>query len=186
VTKRALVLLALTACTETAAVPPAASSSARPSSKPSASVSASAPAPGAGAEKKSTRVEGLGYTGVIFTDGARGFGLLELAGEKIIGTFTPTPDDVAKLEAGVFDYLKAHPSPQSPKLHEKLASYKRQYLGLTVGRHHRPIVYANFFCRGDHWEERVVAVKDGGDCYFQIAFELRTSTFSDLMVNGEA
>ena len=39
---------------------------------------------------------------------------------------------------------------------------------------------------GLHWRKEWVLVMDGGDCFFQLQFDVESGTFTALMVNGEA
>lgn len=48
--------------------------------------------------------------------------------------------------------------------------------------------YGNFFCTdsGMNWTYEWIFILDGGDCYFQLQFDVESSTFTELTVNGEA
>jgi hypothetical protein len=48
--------------------------------------------------------------------------------------------------------------------------------------------YGNFFCTdsGMNWTYEWIFIVDGGDCYFQLQFDVESSTFTELTVNGEA
>jgi hypothetical protein len=78
------------------------------------------------------------------------------------------------------------PPPAKPPLWKRAFAYKRQYVGLVkAGRH---VIWGNFFCtppRAD-WRHEPAMVDDGGDCYFQVEYDVDTGRFSGLMVNGEA
>jgi hypothetical protein len=39
---------------------------------------------------------------------------------------------------------------------------------------------------GMDWRQNVISVEDGGECYFQVEYDLESGTFIWLMVNGEA
>jgi hypothetical protein len=122
--------------------------------------------------------------------------------------WTPTVADVEKLEARLPRYLREQldrppprvkgkgkrkdaaleppPRPKVP-LAERVAAYKRQYVGLLKDGHR--VVWANFFCDVDShtsWRKSPVDVDDGGDCYFQVEYDLDADTLSNLAVNGEA
>lgn len=98
----------------------------------------------------------------------------------------PGRDDVLLFEEGLEDHLRKARDRRSPELWRKLGSYKRQYVG--VMENGRKVIYANFFCDAlrINWTTRPVAVEDGGDCYFQIKYEVETKRYRDLHINGEA
>jgi hypothetical protein len=121
--------------------------------------------------------------------------------------WTPSTADVLKMEAGLPAYLReqlsptppkdrraprAHrpalepPPPARPPLWEKAGGYKRQYIGLVKNK--RRLIWGNFFCSAPSpdWRREPVGVHDGGDCYFQVLYDVDTGRFSELMVNGEA
>src|SRR5918912_447727 len=101
--------------------------------------------------------------------------------------WTPTKDDVRKLEEKIEFYLRKVSDRRSPALWSKLADYRRQYAGVVENGHKK--IYANFFCKTAQitdWKMNPVAVKDGGDCFFQIKFDVDAGTFSNLYINGNA
>ena len=101
--------------------------------------------------------------------------------------WTPTKEDVAKLEEKIEFHLRKVSDRRSPALWSKLRDYKRQYAGIVEGGRRK--IYANFFCNSakiTDWKIRPVAVEDGGDCFFQIKYDIEAGTFSDLYINGEA
>lgn len=102
------------------------------------------------------------------------------------GYWTPAERDVLGLEAGLAAFLRAAAPAASPELWQKQSSYKRQYAGLVVDG--RRLVYASFFCTtpGDEWRRRVLFVMDGGDCYFQLTYDVERGVYGELMVNGES
>lgn len=102
------------------------------------------------------------------------------------GYWTPGEADVLALEAGLAAFLQAAAPEASPELWRKQPTYKRQYAGLL--RDGRRLVYASFFCdtHGEAWRREPLFVLDGGDCFFQLTFDVERGTYGDLMVNGEA
>lgn len=102
------------------------------------------------------------------------------------GYWTPAEADVQALEAGLVTFLQASPPQASPMLWEKQSTYRRQYAGLL--RDGQRLVYASFFCDtlGEDWQREIVFVLDGGDCYFQITYDVERGTYGNLMVNGES
>jgi hypothetical protein len=69
---------------------------------------------------------------------------------------------------------------------ERLDEYQRQYIGLE--RNGKQIIYGNYFCdnMGKNWRSEIVFVLDGGDCYFQVEYDVESGTFTKLLVNGES
>ena len=106
--------------------------------------------------------------------------------------WTPALADVLALEQRLPDFLHAQldrqlrPSAGKDPLWERAKTYKRQYLGVRPKG--RRVVFANFFCRdfGKDWRTEPVVVKDGGDCYFSVDYDVDKGSFSNLMINGEA
>jgi hypothetical protein len=106
--------------------------------------------------------------------------------------WTPAQDDVLALEKALPDHLRTELTRQRTQarskvpLWERAPTYKRQYAG--VRRNGRRIVHANFFCRdyGKNWRTEPIVVKDGGDRYFNIDYDVEKKTFANLSINGEA
>jgi len=101
--------------------------------------------------------------------------------------WTPTNDDIGVLENALPTYLKSH-SPQSGTA-VNLANYRRQYFGCT--KNGRKVVFVNAFCgnadeRHKGWRNRIVFVKDGGECCFQVIYDVEKGNFSSLHYNGYA
>jgi hypothetical protein len=98
--------------------------------------------------------------------------------------WNPTKDDVLKAEEQIETYLKTD-AKLYPNIWRKLPNYKRQYLGIIVNGHKR--IFCNFFCFNDEpLTDKPVFWKDGGDCYFQIEYDLNDAKCYNLRVNGEA
>jgi hypothetical protein len=133
-----------------------------------------------------------GVTGQVaivpITDG--GFQLLRiLCGQSGAPGFTPTQDEVRKAEAGLVAYLQQSAPAKAAMLWQKADEYRRQYGGVIVGKGkaaQRKLIM-NASCRDNNqeWLRRVIAVKDGGRCYYQLTFDLSSATFSNLQINGE-
>ena len=107
--------------------------------------------------------------------------------------WTPALADVRALEQRLPDYLRRHLPPGYWEFHskdrplwERAPGYKRQYVGIR--KNGRRAIYANFFCDDDspNWRTTPVDVDDGGDCYFQVEYDVDKATFSDLSINGDA
>ncbi len=108
------------------------------------------------------------------------------------GTFSdywmPGPDDIAALEGQLGAYLQTHATQffGHPTVWEQLDEYHRQYVGLVVDG--KPLIYGNFFCTETEtdWLNEWVIVLDGGDCFFQVTFDVEGQMFIRLQVNGES
>lgn len=102
------------------------------------------------------------------------------------GFWTPSEDDIFKLEEGLAEYLSQNSSYffSQPPAWERLNEYQRQFIGLERGG--RQIIYGNYFCNsgGVNWWEKLVIVEDGGDCFFQIEYDVESEMFIKLLVNG--
>jgi hypothetical protein len=110
------------------------------------------------------------------------------SGAEIEGYWTPTEQDILLLEENLPSFLLENSTSfrRKPPVWEQLDTYKRQYAGLIMNG--RKIIYGNFFCSdpGTDWKEEWLFVMDGGDCFFQLQFDVASGTFSGLMVNGDA
>ena len=117
-----------------------------------------------------------------------GLGSWLLTGTQIEAYWTPTEEDVLLLEENLPSFLQEHSTSfrRDPPVWEQLDKYKRQYAGLVING--RNIIYGNFFCSdpGPGWKEQWPFVMDGGDCFFQLQFDIANITFSGLTVNGDA
>ena len=117
-----------------------------------------------------------------------GIGTWLASAEEVEGYWTPTEEDVLLLEDKIPSFLREHSNSfrREPPVWEQLDNYKRQYAGLILNG--RRIIYGNFFCsdRGTDWKQDWVFVMDGGDCFFQLQFDVESRTFNGLMVNGDA
>jgi hypothetical protein len=108
--------------------------------------------------------------------------------------WTPARADVLALEQRLPEYMRVeldrqarardYPIDKKNPLWERAKTYKRQYVGIR--RQKQRIVYANFFCNasGSNWRTTPVDVDDGGDCYFQVEYDVDKRTFADLSLNG--
>lgn len=110
-------------------------------------------------------------------------GMVTSANEKLTGFWTPNLESVQSFEAGLLSYLEKSPPKMSPNLAQKSIKYKRQYIGFLEGE--KKLIYGNFICIPlEGWTELFVEIAGGGDCFFQIVFDVQTQTYSDLSVNG--
>ena len=112
-----------------------------------------------------------------------------LVSEPDLGEYwTPTEEEILGLEGQLGTFLRQNSAAfnRQPPVWEQLENYKRQYAGLTIKG--RQVIHGNFFCTdtGLDWTQEWVLVFDGGDCFFQLQFDMESGSFIDLMVNGEA
>jgi hypothetical protein len=96
-------------------------------------------------------------------------------------TWTPTVRDVEVVEGALEEYVDENPDLGI----DDLDTYVRQYLG-TGDR--AGIVSINGLCDADafNWQEELVAVEDGGSCFWNAEFSFFTLSFDSFQVNGEA
>ena len=68
-----------------------------------------------------------------------------------------------------------------------LTRYKRQYMA-SINSKGEKEVWVNCFCDtwDKNWRKKLIFVKDGGNCYFNLKINLTTGQYYELMVNGEA
>jgi len=104
------------------------------------------------------------------------------------GLWTPSVDDILKLEEILPEYLSQNSSQfyRQPPVWQRLDEYQRQYIGLERGE--KQIIYGNYFCNnsGVDWQQNLVLVEDGGECFFHVEFDVDSGEFIKLRVNGES
>ena len=104
------------------------------------------------------------------------------------GYWTPTEAQVKILEAALPAYLQDNSQLfyRQPPVWERLNGYNRQYVGLIEAN--KQVIFANFFCQdmGVDWRKEPVEILDGGECYFQVKFDIASQSFFSIIVNGEA
>lgn len=104
------------------------------------------------------------------------------------GYWTPSVDDILKIEENIAEYLSQNSNKfyWQPPVWQRLDEYQRQYIGLERGG--KQIIYGNYFCEGgnSNWRNEFVFAIDGGECYFQVEYDLQSGLFIKLQVNGEA
>lgn len=130
-------------------------------------------------------VNGPGYRGAIVPAGQVADYVRWLSGETVQGAWTPTPEQVAELEAALPGFIQTLSS-VSPDLDDRLPRYQRHYLGYVADGH--AYLMVNAFCSipggGSIFEP--VAVLDGGDCFFYAVWDPAAGAFVGFHVNGEA
>jgi len=101
--------------------------------------------------------------------------------------WTPSTEEIARLEVQLKPYLEGVATPEARVIAAKLGRYKRQYLGYTDGG--KKWIFVNSFCdwKDDgFWRDRLIIVKDGGTCFFKVRYDVSSSRFDQLQINGEA
>lgn len=153
---------------------------------PSSTVEAPAP--------QTTLIEAENYQGVLFNAAEAQRQRLDAPiTTDTLDFWSPSIADVERLESQILPALVAHErlsdgvgwEPVQP-LEVSLPDYTRQYFGYLTNDGER-VIYASFFCDVPVEELTVgLGVADGGDCFFQIHYNIDTDEYFDLHVNGEA
>ncbi|HEV8200276.1 MAG TPA: hypothetical protein VGS03_09665 [Candidatus Polarisedimenticolia bacterium] len=102
---------------------------------------------------------------------------------KVTGSWTPTTAEVLRAEDGLAKFLAG----AAPALAVKYSTFVRQYTGFVVDAHRK--IHMNFLCwkpETPGWRCSQVAVLDGGDCYFQVDYDMTSGEYENLQVNGMA
>jgi hypothetical protein len=127
-------------------------------------------------------VRGEDYQGALFAKGQ--------VNKLYVGEtdfWTPTADDVKTLEAGLEAFLRERADPRlDQKVLLTLREYNRQYVGIMENEHRK--VYVLFYCNFplEQLRDGVIIVNDGGDCFFQLKYDVDAQKFDELTVNGLA
>jgi hypothetical protein len=123
--------------------------------------------------------------GVILTESRASSMVGGLGVEGYSGYWTPERHQVVALERALPEHL-ATAAPEGSRLRRGLDGYRAQYFGVLRGE--QELILANFFCdaQGRDIEQEVVAVEDGGDCYFTVELDPALERFSELSINGES
>jgi hypothetical protein len=104
------------------------------------------------------------------------------------GFWTPSLDDGIKLEKEIAEYLHQNSIQfyRQPPVWERLDKYQRQYIGFKRGD--KRLIYGNFFCESGsvNWHQDLVIVLDGGECFFQVEYDIDNGSFIKLRINGES
>ena len=138
-------------------------------------------------EVDATRVETDSYTGAIFSAEKTAV-FIRWLDEPAESFWTPTADDVAKFETGLSSFIEATDIDyrDTQPILDRLSEYTRQYFGIVQGESR--LIFSNFFCdgMGMDWEKTAVIVEDGGDCYFQVIYNVDDSIYTSFWINGES
>lgn len=96
--------------------------------------------------------------------------------------WTVSQADVDKLNDALFTYLQAE---GEDNIVNDFDSYYQQFFGFAINDER--FIYGNYFCReSEMLREDIVIVLDGGDCYFQVVYDVANDAIVQLMVNGDA
>jgi hypothetical protein len=131
-------------------------------------------------ENGNTTITTDNYSGVII--------LAENYGKPVTAYWTPSVTDIVLLEKSVENYLLQNESKfwsgKAPTTIE-LSKYHRQYSGF-YDYYGKALVGALYYCEWggevDSWE--LLAVRGGGDCYFDVSFDPEKNIFIGIFVNA--
>jgi hypothetical protein len=101
------------------------------------------------------------------------------------GRFTPSDRDIRALQATLGDFLAGEEGTE--RIIQRLARYSGVFVGIMVNGHR--LVLASYSCGHQHTpcSERIGTIDlDGGDCYFNVEFDLETREYKNLTINGIA
>ena len=143
-----------------------------------AGCSAAPPAGEAGAARGSSP-----YPSKVFTPE-------QVSSPDVTATWTPGPDDLAPLEAGIGDCLRADARPEVQALAGRLSDYACQYAGVEVDGERA--VHCNFLSPAEvgsltmgSWDESWWTVMGGGTRFFRVNYLVASRTFGEVDVNAE-
>jgi hypothetical protein len=112
-------------------------------------------------------------------------GMTSVGKAQLDGVWVPNAGDVAAFESGLAAHMTKSVPAASKALPAKLKSYKRQWFGVTAGS--KKLIYGNFLCEAQPgWDQAVIMVDDGGDCYFQLFYDVASREYLGLVINGNA
>lgn len=98
----------------------------------------------------------------------------------------PTADQIAEAEGGLAAYLAEAPNADAHDLPGRVDGYGRQYFG--VERDGRRFLVIHAFCVADFnpadLTKALVTVADGGDCFFEVYYDVRERQFVGIAING--
>ena len=126
------------------------------------------------------------WTGVIVPAELGDLFYRNLNGQSAPRYWTPSQAQIDRLEQDLPAFLRDNAPERSADLWQKVAPYKRQYIGIVQAD--QQLIYVNAMCSmdDDDWQTEPVMVMDGGDCYFNVTYDPATFRFSNLSINGDA
>ena len=129
-----------------------------------------------------------GIEGVIVPAEAGFYMPISEEDDNVSGYWTIENIDLLAIENKFENHLKSN---LNNPLWQKFRAYKRQYVGIVVEDKKR--IFINFFCdpfefpdSDVSWKNQPLVILDGGDCYFQVQYDLNSKEFMHLYINGEA
>lgn len=108
---------------------------------------------------------------------------------KNFTSWTPEENDIDAAEKLLKDCFDSQKNAAKNRfLNKSLDDYDRQFIG-AVNENGDKIIWVNCFCNTQEnyfkdWKTKLVFVKDGGNCYFNLIVNITKNTYSDLMING--
>jgi hypothetical protein len=98
--------------------------------------------------------------------------------------FTPSDRDIRALQATLSDFLSGEDGTE--RIVQRLARYRGVFVGAMVDGHR--VVRASYDCAGNTpCSERLDTISfDGGDCLFEVEFDLETRRYQNLIISGIA
>lgn len=95
--------------------------------------------------------------------------------------YMPTDQEAQQAMEIVLEFVKANEALRDPQ------NYKFQLFG-HKNNNQEKIIHFNAFCSADKfdWQKNPVLVLDGGNCYFNLKFNLDLGEIFDVYVNGVA
>lgn len=122
-----------------------------------------------------------GLEAVIIPGGQAPQYIQTMFGRQESGYWTPSQDDILKMEEQLKIYLQNFVGQNVLK---DLSSYKRQYVGIV--KEESKLLLGNYFCEVSSidWKQQPVIVEDGGNCYFQAELDMDSGQIVYFMVNG--
>jgi hypothetical protein len=101
--------------------------------------------------------------------------------------WTPSREDIARLEKLLPDYVKVNSPRYCSNLYNKLTEYRFQYGGIVVNG--RKLIYVNAFhvnIGGETWRTEFIGICDGACNAWGVEFDVESEIFSDINANGDA
>jgi glutaminyl-peptide cyclotransferase len=102
--------------------------------------------------------------------------------------WAPSKEEVLQLEKNMEAYLRSQSTKVTPRIINRLAGYKRQYIGFVEDGRRKIQVHSFYEGWGGSldWRKDIVLVFDGGDDFFDVIYDVTSGTFSDFGTNGYA
>ncbi len=102
------------------------------------------------------------------------------------GTWTPTRTDINGAEETISQTTTLTADGWNSEVHiDHPERYFRQYV--PVRHAGRKLLYLNAFCDEQpphYWRKRLVIVSDGATCYWQVFYDPKRKSYSNLTING--